>query len=43
MLFTALISTAFNIAGGFIAGLLLYAGMRKGILKVVKRGTEENT
>lgn len=33
ILFTALISTAFNIAVGFIAGLLLYVGLKKGIIK----------
>lgn len=33
MLFTALMSTAFNIAVGFIAGLL-YAALQKGIMKI---------
>jgi predicted benzoate:H+ symporter BenE len=34
MLFTALISTAFNIAVGFAAGLLLYAALEKEIIKM---------
>ena len=33
ILFTALMSTAFNIAVGFIAGLL-YAELQKGIMKI---------
>ena len=33
MLFTALLSTSFNIAVGFIAGLLLYIGTKKEIVK----------
>jgi hypothetical protein len=34
MLFTALLSTSFNIAVGFIAGLLLYIGTEKEIIKL---------
>jgi len=34
-LFTALISTGFNIAAGFIAGLLLYVGLKKGLIKFI--------
>ena len=34
ILFTALMSTAFNIAVGFIAGLFLYAALQKGIIKI---------
>jgi len=33
MLFTALISTAFNIAAGFVGGVFLYLGLKKGIIK----------
>ena len=34
MLATAIISTTFNIAAGFICGLLLYFGLQKGIIKI---------
>jgi SulP family sulfate permease len=34
ILFTAIISTTFNVAAGFIAGLLLYIGLKKRIIKV---------
>ena len=35
MLFTATVSTAFNIAAGFFSGLLFYAALEKGIIKNV--------
>jgi len=33
MLFTALVSTSFNVAFGFLAGLLLYLSLKRGILE----------
>jgi len=33
MLFTALVSTSFNVAFGFLAGLLLYISMKRGLLE----------
>ncbi|RLG96801.1 hypothetical protein DRO27_01475 [Candidatus Bathyarchaeota archaeon] len=36
MLFTALVSTSFNVAFGFLAGLLLYLSMKRGILKFAR-------
>jgi SulP family sulfate permease len=34
MIFTAIVSTAFNIAAGFIVGLLLYLALKKNIIQL---------